>query len=73
MYLNIIKKKYNNDEKSVNFEVYKQGLLTENNIGIKKSNCVVLCCRLLFFNLSKLSDVIEKYLRKFQNNRSIIT
>jgi len=25
MYLNIIKKKYNNDEKSVNFEVYKQG------------------------------------------------
>jgi len=25
MYLNIIKKKYNNDEKSINFEVYKQG------------------------------------------------
>jgi len=36
MYLNIIKKKYNNDEKSINFEVYKQGLLTENNIGKKK-------------------------------------
>lgn len=28
-------KKYNNDEKSINFEVYKQGLLTEKNIGKK--------------------------------------
>ena len=43
MYLNIIKKKYNNDEKSINFEVYKQGLLTEKNIG-KKKRVTVLCC-----------------------------
>ena len=41
MYLNVLK--YNKMRKVLIFEVYKHGKLNGENIGIKKSNCVLLC------------------------------